>query len=71
MHCSPGLTLQAWYYAATLMAHTPNKHLIESIYAVREHGTTLSLLLIFDTEYPERCQNRKYACGWLCRRLLF
>jgi hypothetical protein len=30
MHCGPGLTLPAEYYASTLMAHTSNKQMIES-----------------------------------------
>ena len=30
MHCGPGLTLPAEYYALTLMAHTSNKQMIES-----------------------------------------
>ena len=36
LHSSPGLTLRAAYYAATLMAHTPDKQMIESMSAVRE-----------------------------------
>jgi hypothetical protein len=72
MHDSPGLTLRAEHYAATLMAHMSAKQMIESISAMREGDRTLlSSLLIFDTEHPGPCQIPDHACGWLCRLLLF